>query len=81
LINDTIQGLGENDPSVANFNDHLRNFEDVVKAIETGRSPLITGEEGLKAVMIIDAIYQSAKQDGAWIQNNLMVCYHKYDHL
>jgi len=68
LINDTIQGLGENDPSVANFNDHLRNFEDVVKAIETGRSPLITGEEGLKAVMIIDAIYQSAKQDGAWIQ-------------
>jgi len=67
LMNDSIQGLGANDPTAINFDGHLRNFEDVVKAIETNRRPLITGEEGLKAVRIIDAIYQSAKQDGAWI--------------
>ena len=61
------QGLGANDPSAINFEGHLRNFEDVVVAIEAGTTPLITGEEGLKAVKVIDAIYRSAKQNGAWV--------------
>lgn len=67
LMENAAQGLGANDPSAMNFNGHLRNFEDVVQAIETGKKPLITGEEGLKAVKVIDAIYRSAKQNGAWI--------------
>jgi len=67
LMEDTIQALGANDPSAINFNGHVRNFEDVVEAIENGRSPLITGEEGLKVVKVIDAIYRSAKQNGIWI--------------
>ena len=66
-MEDTIQALGANDPSAINFNGHVRNFEDVVEAIENGRSPLITGEEGLKVVKVIDAIYRSAKQNGIWI--------------
>jgi|GEM_PF-3582546 len=66
-MQDTGQGLGANDPSAINFDGHVRNFEDVVDAIETGRSPQITGEEGLKAVKVIDAIYRSAKQEGTWI--------------
>jgi len=66
-MENAAQGLGANDPSAMNFNGHLRNFEDVVQAIETGKKPLITGEEGLKAVKVIDAIYRSAKQNGAWI--------------
>ena len=67
LMQDTGQGLGANDPSAINFDGHVRNFEDVVDAIETGRRPQITGEEGLKAVKVIDAIYRSAKQEGTWI--------------
>lgn len=64
-------GLGANDPSAINFNGHLRNFEDVVEAIETGRKPLVTGEEGLKAVKVIDAIYRSAKANGEWIDMSI----------
>jgi predicted dehydrogenase len=67
LMKDAIQGLGANDPSAINFRGHLRNFEDVAEAIEAGKTPLITGEEALKAVRVIDAIYRSAKQNGAWI--------------
>ena len=67
LMEGAAQGLGANDPSAINFDGHLRNFDDVVKAIEVGRAPLITGEEGLKAVKVIDAIYRTAKQNGAWI--------------
>jgi len=67
LMEGAAQGLGANDPSAINFDGHLRNFEDVVEAIETGRPPLVTGEEGLKAIKVIDAIYQSARQDGVWI--------------
>ena len=67
LMEGASQGLGANDPSAINFDGHLRNFEDVVEAIEAGKPPLVTGEEGLKAIKVIDAIYQSAKQNGAWI--------------
>ena len=68
LMGGAVQGLGANDPSAINFDGHLRNFENVVEAIKAGKAPLITGEEGLKAVKVIDAIYRSAKQDGAWIE-------------
>ena len=57
-------GLGANDPSSINFDGHLRNFEDIVEAIENNSPPLVSGEEGLKAVQVIDAIYRSAKQNG-----------------
>jgi len=67
LMEGAAQGLGANDPAAINFAGHIRNFEDVVQAIEAGKPPLITGEEGLKAVKVIDAIYRSAKQDGIWI--------------
>jgi predicted dehydrogenase len=67
LMYDTMRGFGANDPSAINFDGHLRNFEDVVEAIETNREPLITGAEGLKAVRVIDAIYRSAQLNGAWI--------------
>ena len=67
LMEGAEQGIGANDPSSINFEGHLRNFEDVVEAIETGRDPMVTGVEGLKAVEVIDAIYRSAKADGAWV--------------
>ena len=67
LMEGAEQGLGANDPSTINYKGHMRNFEDVVDAIENNRAPQVTGAEGLKAVEVIDAIYRSAKADGAWV--------------
>ncbi len=67
LMAGNVKGLGANDPLAINFIGHQRNFEDVVEALETGRPPLITGEEGLRSVKVIDAIYRSAKEKGNWI--------------
>lgn len=61
-------GLGANDPSAINFEGHRLNFEDVVQAIEAGRQPLVTGQEALKAVKVITAIYESAQNDGKWVE-------------
>jgi predicted dehydrogenase len=59
------KGLGANDPSAINFTGHQRNFEDVVEAIREGRSPSVDGQEARRAVALICAIYESAKNDGA----------------
>lgn len=59
------KGLGANDPSTINFTGHQRNFEDVVEAIREGRSPSVDGQEARRAVALICAIYESAKNDGA----------------
>ena len=56
-----VAGLGANDPSAINFTGHQRNFEDVVTAIQAGRAPSVSGEEARKAVALICAIYESAK--------------------
>ncbi|MFT5468581.1 MAG: UDP-N-acetyl-2-amino-2-deoxyglucuronate dehydrogenase [Verrucomicrobiales bacterium] len=54
-------GLGAADPTAINFTGHQRNFEDVVTAISEGRAPSIGGAEARKAVALICAIYESAK--------------------
>lgn len=61
------KGLGANDPKAINFSGHQRNFENVISAIKQNATPLISGEEAMKSVQLIDAIYRSAKSDGAWI--------------
>ena len=60
-------GLGANDPGAINYDGHIANFKDAVKAIRDNRTPAVSGQEGLKSVKIIDAIYRSAEQNGAWI--------------
>jgi len=67
LMQSSKTGLGANDPKAINFMGHQRNFEDVVQSIEAGRLPLITGEEAMRSVRLIDAIYRSAKSGGDWI--------------
>jgi predicted dehydrogenase len=67
LMTGAAAGIGANDPNAMNYIGHQRNFEDAVKAIETGSAPMVTGEEALRAVKVIEAIYKSAKQDGRWI--------------
>lgn len=47
-------------PNVYGFG-HERIYEDVIESIETGRSPLVDGVEGKKALELILAIYKSKK--------------------
>jgi predicted dehydrogenase len=39
----------------------LRFLEDIVDDIRTGKPPAITGQDGLKALEVVEAIYQSAE--------------------
>ncbi|MEO1858076.1 MAG: Gfo/Idh/MocA family oxidoreductase [Rubritalea sp.] len=60
-------GLGANDPNAINFIGHQKNFEEVVAAIKEGREPSVSGNEARKAVALICAIYESAKNNGRWV--------------
>jgi UDP-N-acetyl-2-amino-2-deoxyglucuronate dehydrogenase len=40
---------------------HRAQLEDVLDAIETGRNPAVPGEDGLRAVELVEAIYRSSK--------------------
>jgi len=62
------KGLGANDPKAINFTGHKLNFEDVVSAIREGRAPRIDGHEARRAVALICAIYESARQGGARVE-------------
>jgi len=61
-------GLGANDPSAIGFQQHQRNFEEVVHAIQEGREPTTSASEARKAVALIQAVYQSARNGGARIE-------------
>jgi len=54
-------GGGAADPAAIGHHGHARQFEDVVDAIQTGRTPLIDGREGRRSVEIILAIYKAAE--------------------
>lgn len=62
------RGLGANDPKAINFTGHQRNFEDVVRAIREGRPPRIDGNEARRAVALICAIYESARNGGRRVE-------------
>ena len=66
LMSNKTEGLGANDPKAINYLGHQQNFEDFVDAIETNRRPLITAEEAMKSVALINTIYASAKSGGKW---------------
>jgi UDP-N-acetyl-2-amino-2-deoxyglucuronate dehydrogenase len=64
LIDPHQAGAGANNPKAITPDGHTRNFEDVVEAIQNGKNPLIDGHEARKAVELICAIYESAKNNG-----------------
>lgn len=62
------KAMGANDPTAMDYEGHKLNFENVIDALE-GRTELhVTGEESMKAVKVIQAIYQSSDNKGAWIE-------------
>jgi len=62
FVEKTETGGGAMDPAAIGFHGHQRQFEDMVKAIETDSKPLVDGYEARKAVEIILAIYKSARE-------------------
>jgi len=58
------QAGGQADPRAISFAGHQKQFEDFLRALETGSAPLVDGPEGRKSVEIILAIYKSAKIGG-----------------
>ncbi len=61
MLKPGTKGIGANDPSAIDFSGHQLNFEDVVNAIQENRAPLVDASEARKAVALINAIYESAK--------------------
>jgi predicted dehydrogenase len=52
---------GASDPMAIDSMAHKLQIQDMIDAIEEDREPLVTGEEGRKALALILAIYESAK--------------------
>ncbi|HWP68500.1 MAG TPA: Gfo/Idh/MocA family oxidoreductase, partial [Rectinemataceae bacterium] len=57
----TSTGGGASDPSAIGHHGHRLQFENIISAIESGGKPLVDGEEAMKAVSLIEAIYRSAE--------------------
>jgi len=57
----TSTGGGAADPSAIGHEMHRRQLADLLDALDSGRSPLIDGSEGRKAVEIILGVYESSK--------------------
>ncbi|QNK55794.1 Gfo/Idh/MocA family protein [Paenibacillus sp. PAMC21692] len=51
---------GVTDPRSIPSDFHQSQLIDIISSIETGGSPLVTGEDGLRAVQLVEAIYESA---------------------
>jgi UDP-N-acetyl-2-amino-2-deoxyglucuronate dehydrogenase len=58
----TTTGGGAADPAALGFQAHRRQFDDFLDALEAGRPPAVDGVEARKAVRIIEAIYESARE-------------------
>jgi predicted dehydrogenase len=63
LANDkpSSDGTGAADPAAISGNPHRLQILDMINAIRENREPTVNGEEGLKPLKIILAIYKSAK--------------------
>ena len=58
-------GGGVADPAAISYQNHTRNFEAFIDALESGEDFCISGTQARKAVEVILAIYKSAKEQKA----------------
>ncbi len=52
---------GASDPMAISLEPFERQFRDFGEAIQSGRKPLVSGEEGYQALEIVDAVYRSCR--------------------
>lgn len=54
---------GSSDPMSIRLTSLERQFQDFADAIQTGREPLVNGEEGYQALQVVLGIYESCRED------------------
>ncbi len=54
-------GISAASPLIEDVWGHQQQFSDMIKAIQENRKPVIPGSEGLKAVELVEAVYESAQ--------------------
>jgi predicted dehydrogenase len=55
---------GASDPMAISLTPFERQFRDLGEAINSGRDPLVTGEEGYRALELVAAAYRSCREGG-----------------
>jgi UDP-N-acetyl-2-amino-2-deoxyglucuronate dehydrogenase len=63
----TAVASGAADPMAISVDSFERQFLDFGEAIRTGRKPLVAGEEGYRALELVDAIYRSCRSNSVVI--------------
>jgi predicted dehydrogenase len=53
---------GSSDPMAIAVTTFERQFRDFADAIQTGREPLVNGEEGYRALELVLGVYQSCRE-------------------
>ena len=54
---------GASDPMAIPLTPFERQFRDFGEACQTGRAPVVSGEEGMKALQLVLGVYQSCRED------------------
>ena len=67
LMTGSKLALGANDPKAITNLGHQLNFKNFIAAIDGQEELLVTTQEALKSVIVINAIYESARLNGQWI--------------
>lgn len=60
----TSSAGGASDPMAIGIGGHIASIQDVVDALDDGRTPFITGEEALRAVRVVEAAIRSGERQG-----------------
>ncbi len=55
-------GSGSSDPMAISYHLHRKQIQGILESIANNEEPEVNGEEGLRAVSLIEAVYQSSKE-------------------
>ena len=61
VIGTEVEGRGSSNPGEIGIENHRRQLMEITKAIQEGSTPPVPGEEAMKSVAIVEAIYASGR--------------------